>query len=145
MISQGSGTIVMLSSTAARESGPRMGGFSLGRAAIECLSRGLAGEVGRQGVRVVCLRPNFTPETHPEVPEQHLRFLVDGTALGRLPRLDEVAATAAFRRLRRGRGDGRGGREPSCGRIPDQRSQPGRAARSGAWRTTALRPCALAA
>lgn len=43
-----------------------MGGFSLACASIECLTRTLAGEIGRYGVRVVALRPNFTPETHPE-------------------------------------------------------------------------------
>lgn len=99
MIAQGSGVIVLLSSSAARESGYKMGGFSLACAAIECLGRSLAGEVGRQGVRVVVLRPNFTPETHPEIAESNpeaLQPLVDGTALGRLPRLAEVADTAAF-------------------------------------------------
>jgi len=96
MTAQGSGVILMLSSSAARESGPQMGGFSLACAAIECLARSLAGEVGRQGVRVVALRPNFTPETHPEVQLSDIQSLVDGTALGRLPRLAEVADTAAF-------------------------------------------------
>lgn len=96
MTRQGAGVIVMLSSSAARESGPLMGGFSLACAAIECLSRTLAGEVGRQGVRVVALRPNFTPETTPEVRTSDIQFLIDGTALGRLPLLAEVAGTAAF-------------------------------------------------
>lgn len=96
MTAQGSGVIVMLSSSAARESGPRMGGFSLACAAIECLTRTLAGEVGRQGVRVVCLRPNFTPETVPGLALSDVQYLIDGTALGRLPRLAEVADTAAF-------------------------------------------------
>lgn len=96
MTAQGSGVIVMLSSSAARESGPLMGGFSVACAAIECLARSFAGEVGRQGVRVVALRPNFTPETRPEAPLGDLQPLVDGTALGRLPLLSEVANTAAF-------------------------------------------------
>lgn len=96
MTAQGSGAIVMLSSSAARESGPRMGGFSLACAAIECLARSLAGEVGPHGVRVVALRPNFTPETMPEIDLADVQFLVDGTALGRLPRLAEVAEAAAF-------------------------------------------------
>jgi 3-oxoacyl-[acyl-carrier protein] reductase len=96
MTAQGSGVIVMLSSSAARESGPRMGGFSLACAAIECLTRSLAGEVGRHGVRVVALRPNLTPETLPGVSLDDVQFLIDGTALGRLPRLAEVADTAAF-------------------------------------------------
>lgn len=100
MTVQGSGVILMLSSSAARESGPQMGGFSVACAAIECFGRTLAGEVGRDGVRVVTLRPNFTPETAPEVPVDELladlQPLIDGTALGRLPRLAEVADTAAF-------------------------------------------------
>ena len=99
MTAQGSGVIVLLSSTAARESGYRMGGFSLACAAIECLGRTLAGEVGRQGVRVVTLRPNFTPDTHPEIAGEHpeaLRPLIEGTALGRLPRMAEVADAAVF-------------------------------------------------
>ncbi len=96
MTAQGSGVIVMLSSSAARESGPLMGGFSLACAANECFTRSLAAEVGRKGVRVVALRPNFTPETAPEVSLSDTQYLVDGTALGRLPRLAEVADTAAF-------------------------------------------------
>ena len=99
MIAQGRGVILMLSATSARESGFEMGGFSLACASIECLTRTLAGEVGRYGVRVVALRPNFTPETHPEwvnLEDDSLKPLIDGTALGRLPRLAEVAGTAAF-------------------------------------------------
>ncbi len=67
MIAQGSGVILMLSSSAARESRHRMGGFNLACASIEAFTRSLAGEVGSEGVRVVCLRPNFTPETTPGV------------------------------------------------------------------------------
>ncbi|MGR8009343.1 SDR family oxidoreductase [Streptomyces hypolithicus] len=66
---------------------------------MECLTRTLAGEVGPRGVRVVALRPNFTPDTHPEIAESHpeaLRPLIEGAALRRLPRLAEVADTAAF-------------------------------------------------
>ncbi|MBC8091471.1 MAG: SDR family oxidoreductase [Pseudonocardia sp.] len=96
MTTQGSGVIIMLSSSAARESGPLMGGFSLACAAIECFTRALAAEVGRHGVRVVALRPNFTPETAPGISPSDIQYLVDGTALGRLPRLAEVADTAAF-------------------------------------------------
>ncbi|MBA3309046.1 MAG: SDR family oxidoreductase [Nocardioidaceae bacterium] len=96
MTAQGSGVVVMLSSSAARESRHRMGGFNLACASIEAFTRSLAGEVGRDGVRVVCLRPNFTPETVPEVSESDLQPLVDDTLLGRLPRLAEVADTALF-------------------------------------------------
>lgn len=96
MAAQGSGVIVMLSSSAARETGPLMGGFSLACASIEALTRTLAGEVGPRGVRVVALRPNFIPETAPGVQPSDVQYLVDGTALRRLPWLSEVADTAAF-------------------------------------------------
>lgn len=98
MIAQRSGVIILLSSSAARESGFEMGGFSLACASIECLTRSMAGEVGKYGVRVVALRPNFTPDTHPEwdIPEDGLDHLLERTALGRLPRMAEVGRTAAF-------------------------------------------------
>ncbi|TCC50903.1 SDR family oxidoreductase [Kribbella capetownensis] len=98
MIAQRSGVIILLSSSAARESGFEMGGFSLACASIECLTRSMAGEVGKYGVRVVALRPNFTPDTHPEwdIPEDGLDHLLERTALRRLPQKAEVARTAAF-------------------------------------------------
>lgn len=96
MTAQRSGVIVLLSSSAALESRHQMGGFNLACASIEALTRSLAGEVGRKGVRVVGLRPNFTPETSPGISEEDLPFLVEDTLLGRLPRLAEVADTAVY-------------------------------------------------
>ncbi|GAB2682060.1 SDR family NAD(P)-dependent oxidoreductase [Nocardia goodfellowii] len=98
MAAQGSGVIVLLSASAADESRHRMGGFNIACAGIEALNRSLAGEVGREGVRVVCIRPNFTPETIPGLREDdpQLQPLLRDTRLGRLPRLAEVAEAAVF-------------------------------------------------
>jgi 3-oxoacyl-[acyl-carrier protein] reductase len=96
MTAQGSGVIVMLTASSAKESRHEMGGFSLANAAVEALARSLAGEVGRQGVRVAGLRSNFTPETYPAVTEEDLRPLLRDSLLGRLPRLAELAGTAVF-------------------------------------------------
>lgn len=97
MIAQRSGTIVLLSTSAAREWRHEMGGFDLACASIEALTRSLAGELGRQGVRVVGIRPNFTPETAGLTgSEPELQRHVEHTTLGRLPRLDEVAGAAVF-------------------------------------------------
>jgi 3-oxoacyl-[acyl-carrier protein] reductase len=96
MTRQGSGVIVLLTASSAKESRHEMGGFSLANAAVEALTRSLAGEVGRQGVRVAGLRSNFTPETYPGVTDEDLQPLLRDTLLGRLPRLAELAGTAVY-------------------------------------------------
>jgi NAD(P)-dependent dehydrogenase (short-subunit alcohol dehydrogenase family) len=99
MVAQGSGVIISLSSSASRECGYEMGGFAMACAAVEGFTRSLAGELGPHGVRVVALRPNFTPETSPEpvdLESEDMRPMIEGTALRRLPLLAEVASTAAF-------------------------------------------------
>ena len=107
MAPQRSGVILTLSSSAAVLSGRDRryhvtGGFSTACAAIEALSRSLAGELGPQGIRVVCLRPEAIPETWSVEPGGDINasgvkpYMEDGTALGRLPTLDEVANAAAF-------------------------------------------------
>jgi NAD(P)-dependent dehydrogenase (short-subunit alcohol dehydrogenase family) len=96
MSEQGSGVIVLLSATSALESRHQMGGFNLACAGIEALTRSLAGEVGRHGVRVVALRPNFTPETVPGLTDDDAPNNVRDTLLGRLPRLREVAESAVY-------------------------------------------------
>jgi 3-oxoacyl-[acyl-carrier protein] reductase len=96
MTAQGSGVIVMATASAAKESRHQMGGFSLANASIEALARGLAGEVGRQGVRVVGLRSNFTPETVPGISDEDFPQLIKDTLLGRLPRLADLAGTAVY-------------------------------------------------
>lgn len=96
MAAQGSGVIVTLTASSAKETRHQMGGFSLANAAIEALTRAMAGEFGRRGVRVVGLRSNFTPETYPEVTDEDVAPLLKDTLLGRLPRLAELAATAVY-------------------------------------------------
>jgi NAD(P)-dependent dehydrogenase (short-subunit alcohol dehydrogenase family) len=96
MVAQRSGVIVLLSATSSLESRHQMGGFNLACAGIEALTRSLAGEVGRYGVRVVGLRPNFTPETVPGFTDADAPKNVRDTLLGRLPRLREVAGTAVY-------------------------------------------------
>jgi 3-oxoacyl-[acyl-carrier protein] reductase len=96
MTAQGSGVIVTLSSTAAREARHSTGGFGMACASIEAFTRTLAGEVGPKGVRVVCLRPNFMPETAEGDTEATTAPLLPDVLLGRLPSLAELAGTAVF-------------------------------------------------
>ena len=95
MSKRGSGVIIVLTATSAKEWRHEMGGFSPACAALEAMTRSLAGEVGRKGVRVVGIRTNLNPETigltDDDVPQ-----LVRDTILGRLPRLAELAGTAVY-------------------------------------------------
>jgi 3-oxoacyl-[acyl-carrier protein] reductase len=96
MQERGSGVIITLTASSVKETRHEMGGFSLANAGVEALTRGLAGEIGRRGVRVVGLRANFTPETYPGVTVDNLAPLLRDTLLGRLPLLSELAATAVY-------------------------------------------------
>jgi 3-oxoacyl-[acyl-carrier protein] reductase len=107
MVRQRSGVILTLSSSSSVLSGRDRryhltGGFSTACAAIEALSRSLAGELGPQGIRVVCLRPDAIPETWAAAREgdrtltEVRTYMENGTVLGRLPTLEEVANAAVF-------------------------------------------------
>jgi 3-oxoacyl-[acyl-carrier protein] reductase len=113
MAKQGSGVILLLApGPGARMSGQGFLGNGVTAAAVEALSRILAGELGPSGIRVNCLRPHAIPEA---VATSHTRQLFNGmaglsgltteawlaqlagtTLLARLPTLAEVADYAAF-------------------------------------------------
>jgi 3-oxoacyl-[acyl-carrier protein] reductase len=95
MVAQGSGVIIMLTASSTWETRHQMGGFAPANAAVEALTRSLAGEVGRYGVRVVGLRTNLVPETL-GITDADVPFMVDDTLLGRLPTLSDVAGTAVY-------------------------------------------------
>jgi 3-oxoacyl-[acyl-carrier protein] reductase len=113
MVKRGSGVILTLSTPGSRMAGQGFLGYGVTCAAIEAFSRILAGELGPNGIRVVCLRPHAIPET---VATSYVRDVFNGfadqagttveamladwarssTLLGRFPTLAEVADYAAF-------------------------------------------------
>jgi len=113
MVTHGSGVILTLSTPGSRMSGQGFLGYGVTCGAIETFSRILAGELGPNGIRVICLRPHAIPEA---VSTSHTREVFSGfaeragttvedmlsewartaTLLGRLPTLAEVADFAAF-------------------------------------------------
>jgi NAD(P)-dependent dehydrogenase (short-subunit alcohol dehydrogenase family) len=109
MTTQGSGVIITLTATPSRAAAPLVGGMAPAWAGVEALTRVLAAELGPQGVRVVCLRPDAIPETATidTVYGLHARALGITTTeftetmrartlLHRLPTLAQVAATAVY-------------------------------------------------
>ncbi|KQV61755.1 MULTISPECIES: SDR family NAD(P)-dependent oxidoreductase [unclassified Duganella] len=131
-----SGVILTLSTPGARLSGAGFLGNGTSSAAVEAMSRILAGELGHQGIRVVCIRSDAIPEA---VPVSHARAAFEGmarkmgisvaeflqaradsaTLLGRLPTLAQIGAFAAF-----AASDGAGAMTGAianltCGSLPD--------------------------
>lgn len=113
MVRKGSGVILTLSTPGARLPGPGFMGNCVASSAIEGMSRHLAGELGAQGIRVVCMRPHAIPQAEAAGSHSHdvfgmvarragvgidrmLEGAAAGTLLKRLPTLDEVANTAVF-------------------------------------------------
>ena len=113
MAKKGSGVILTLSTPGSRLPGPGFMGFGVACAAIEAISRHLAGELGPSGIRVICLRPHAIPEaaargSHSRdvfspvaekagvTVEDMLEGAAGETLLKRLPTLAEVANVAAF-------------------------------------------------
>ena len=110
MAETGSGVILTVTAPPSRLAVSNMGGMPASWSVIESLTRTFAGELGRSGVRVVCLRPDALPEsdTITEVYGLHARALgmpsnvefqsvMDSvTLLKRLPKLKELADTAVF-------------------------------------------------
>lgn len=107
------GVFLTLSTPGSKVTHPGFLGYGTTCAAIEAFSRILAGELGGQGTRVVCLRPDAMAETlatsHVGVifRDMAARFGMDpdemlsgrevtGTFLGRFPKLSELADYAAF-------------------------------------------------
>ncbi len=113
MMRQRRGVILTLSTPGALMAGAVAGGFGVACAAIEGLTRQLAGELGPYGIRVVCLRPDGIPEaigagSHSRLVfarraeilgislDQFVEGFADGTLLQRSATLDDVANVAAF-------------------------------------------------
>jgi 3-oxoacyl-[acyl-carrier protein] reductase len=113
MIRQRSGVILALSTPGSVLPGPGFMGYGVACAALEAMTRHLAGELGGSGVRAVCLRADAIPEAlarshsreiftevataHGSTPEAMLAAHAEAeTLLHRLPTLQQVADAAAF-------------------------------------------------
>jgi 3-oxoacyl-[acyl-carrier protein] reductase len=109
MARKGGGVILAITANVAVKPFPNVGGFGVACAAIESFCRQLAAEVGKQGVRVICLRSAGSPDAPgvDEVFNQHAeragvsreefeKIMAEDTMLKRLPKLDEVANVAVL-------------------------------------------------
>src|SRR5690606_9252319 len=102
MTQQGHGAIVTLTATLSSMTAPFMSNIVAASAAIEGMTRSLAGEFGMAGVRVNCVRGNAMPETRTiqetgaGYQELGINIPMMVPPLGRPISVDETAKTAVF-------------------------------------------------
>jgi meso-butanediol dehydrogenase/(S,S)-butanediol dehydrogenase/diacetyl reductase len=98
MLRQGQGAIVNISSTNSLVANPGFGAYSAAKAGVNALTRVMALDHARGGVRVNAVCPGYialpTPRHRPTLAE-HLA-LEDAAALGRAGSVEDVAAAVAF-------------------------------------------------
>lgn len=107
------GTLFLLATPAGGMPGPGFMGHNSACAAVEGMTRHLAGELGASGIRVVCLKSHAIPEAARNGShsagvfadaakaagmnvDQMLAGAAQTTLLQRLPTLEQIAETAAF-------------------------------------------------
>lgn len=100
MAARGGGSIVNLSSMLGLISVPFPGvdGYTAAKHGVVGLTKNYALIYGARGVRVNCINPGWieTAMTDPLAAMGAKQFMVDGAALGRMGRPEEVAAVALF-------------------------------------------------
>lgn len=109
MVERGSGVILAITATTARQAIPHVGGTGVTFDAIESLCRQWATELGPHGIRVAWLRTTGIPDAlHGDVfpdygtgsgsmtREELIGWLASKTMLGRLTSLEDVGKVAAF-------------------------------------------------
>jgi 3-oxoacyl-[acyl-carrier protein] reductase len=98
MLQRGRGVILTMASSAARL--PGLGApapYVAAKAGVIMLTRQVAGEVGRHGVRVNCLAPHtILTEQVQRAPEEWRERMAAAVPLGRLGTPEDVALAAVF-------------------------------------------------
>jgi 3-oxoacyl-[acyl-carrier protein] reductase len=98
MIERRRGAIVTMSSSAGRQASQSSAAYAAGKAGVIALTRHLANEVGRDGIRVNCLSPStvVNDKLRAWVSEEDRAAMGAVYPLGRLGQPEDVAQAAAF-------------------------------------------------
>jgi gluconate 5-dehydrogenase len=99
MLAQGSGSIVNLSSIAAVRALPKLAPYSASKAALAAMTRSMAAEWARAGVRVNAVAPAYIETEMTAAVSEHPRLrqsIVDRTPMGRWGQPEEVAWAVVF-------------------------------------------------
>src|SRR5205807_380968 len=94
----GPGRIVNISSGAAQAAPPGTSVYAASKAALETMTRSLAGELGAKGITVNAISPGLTTTDmlSENIPAPVQQRMVANTALGRLGTPEDIADVVAF-------------------------------------------------
>ena len=97
MMERDYGRIVNVASVAGKEGNPRMVPYSATKAAVIALTKSVAKEVVKTGIRVNCITPALVQTRILEqfTPEQ-VEYLVDRIPMGRMGEIEEIASLVAW-------------------------------------------------
>lgn len=99
------GRVILISSDLAERGIPGSWHYSAAKAGLHGLVAGLTGDLGTDGVLVNVVMPGITLTDghHPVIPDEMLAEIAKRHPAGRLPTVEDVAATIAFLSSRRSR------------------------------------------
>lgn len=97
MQKNGGGSIVNITSEAARFGGNRITTYAASKAAINTFTIGLAREVAKDNIRVNAVSPGIIDtDMHRDIPAERLTAIKQTLPMGRMGSVDEVGATIAW-------------------------------------------------
>jgi 2-dehydro-3-deoxy-L-rhamnonate dehydrogenase (NAD+) len=97
MQSQDYGRIINIASVAGKDGNPNAAAYSASKAGVIALTKSLAKEVARSGIRINCITPAAvrTP-IFEQITQAHIDYMLSKIPMGRLGMPDEVAAMVAW-------------------------------------------------
>jgi NAD(P)-dependent dehydrogenase (short-subunit alcohol dehydrogenase family) len=97
MEKRGYGRIVNIASIAGKEGNPNACAYSASKAGVISLTKSLGKELATTGVRVNCIAPAvIETEMLEQSTKEHIDYMVSKIPMGRLGRVDEVAALVCW-------------------------------------------------
>lgn len=96
MLASGGGSIINTSSVLAQRADAQRAVYAASKAAVEAITRSVAAQFGRQGIRCNAVAPGFVLSRPGLEDSLHGRHLVDASIVGRPTQPDDIAAMVAF-------------------------------------------------
>ena len=97
MLERDYGRIVNIASIAGKEGNPNASAYSASKAGVIGLTKSIAKELAKTGIRVNCVTPAAVKTAiFDQITQQHIDFMLSKIPLGRFGTVEEIAALVAW-------------------------------------------------